>query len=168
MSETNTSPPKASADTVSDQSCGEFFAEVEIGASPERVFRALTSREICQWWVRPGVFNTREWRGEVRVGGRWEASGIGNGREYCLEGEFVEVERPNKLAHTWQPVGAPAPETLVTYKLERHGDRTRLTLHHSGFISSEVSANTGLGWETSLRRLAELLAEERSGADYGL
>jgi len=168
MSETNTSPPKASADTVSDQSWGEFFAEVEIDASPERVFRALTSREICQWWVRPGVFDTREWRGEVRVGGRWEASGIGNGREYRLGGEFVEVGRPNKLAHTWQPVGGPAPETLVTYKLEGDGDRTRVTLHHSGFTSPAASANTSAGWATSLRRLAQLLGEERSGADHAL
>jgi hypothetical protein len=31
---------------------------VEVAASPERVFRALASNEITEWWVRPGVFDT--------------------------------------------------------------------------------------------------------------
>jgi hypothetical protein len=35
----------------------------------ERVFQALASEEIITWWARPGVFDTREWSGEVRVGG---------------------------------------------------------------------------------------------------
>ena len=29
------------------------------------MFRALCSREICDWWVHPGVFDTREWTGDV-------------------------------------------------------------------------------------------------------
>jgi len=26
-------------------------------------------KEITEWWVRPGVFDTREWSGDVRAGG---------------------------------------------------------------------------------------------------
>jgi uncharacterized protein YndB with AHSA1/START domain len=59
---------------------GEILATVEIGAPPERVFRALTSQEIVDWWVRPGVFDTREWTGDVRTGGRWRASGVARGQ----------------------------------------------------------------------------------------
>jgi uncharacterized protein YndB with AHSA1/START domain len=80
---------------------------VEVPATPERVFQALASKEIIQWWVRPGVFDTREWTGDVRVGGRWRASGIASGNPYALEGAFIEVDPPRKLAHTWIPVGEP-------------------------------------------------------------
>ena len=56
------------ASAVADLAEGQILASVEIAASPERVFRALVSKEVCEWWVRPGVFNTREWTGDVRVG----------------------------------------------------------------------------------------------------
>lgn len=139
---------------------GEISAMVEIGARPERVFQALASEEIRQWWVRPGVFDTRQWSGDVRVGGRWEAAGVGKGLPYRLEGEFLEVEPPTRLAHTWRPAGAPGNPTVVTYLLEALPQGTRLTLRHSGFASREVCANTSSGWETSLQRLAQLLAPE--------
>jgi hypothetical protein len=66
-------PVRASCDAAQ----GRIDASVGISASPERVFRALTSDEICTWGVRPGVFDTRQWSGDLRVGGRWQASGIG-------------------------------------------------------------------------------------------
>jgi uncharacterized protein YndB with AHSA1/START domain len=72
------------ARAVADFDGGYVLATVEIGASPERVFQALTSAEIVNWWVRSGVFDTREWVGEVRVGGKWRASGIARGRPYIL------------------------------------------------------------------------------------
>jgi hypothetical protein len=65
------------ARAVADLSEGYVLASVEIGAAPERVFRALASDEIVDWWVRPGVFRTTKWAGDVRVGGRWRASGEG-------------------------------------------------------------------------------------------
>ncbi len=48
------------ARAVADLAEGEILASVEIAAPPERVFRALASKEIVDWWVRPGVFNTTE------------------------------------------------------------------------------------------------------------
>lgn len=164
MRELDTMAQKGSAVATADLTRGEISAEVDIAAPVERVFQALTSEEICRWWVRPGVFDTLQWNGDVRVGGRWEAAGIGNGRSYRLEGEFLEVDSPYKLVHTWQPSGVPGAATVVTYSLGvAHRDLTRLTLHHSGFASQEVCINTSKGWETSFQRLAQLLAEERAG-----
>jgi len=31
---------------------------VEVAAPAERTFQALASRDVVDWWVRPGVFNT--------------------------------------------------------------------------------------------------------------
>ncbi len=137
---------------------GEIVAVVEIAAPPERVFGALTTAEIVNWWVNPGVFDTREWSGDVRVGGRWRAGGIVRGAPYALEGEFLEVDPPRKLVHTWHRVGAQEAPSTVRYELELIPAGTRLTLHHVGIHSPEASKGTTAGWETSLRSLTEKLA----------
>jgi uncharacterized protein YndB with AHSA1/START domain len=152
----------SSARAVADLTEGMILAGVEIAAPPERVFQALASIEICKWWVRPGVFDTREWTGDVRVGGRWRASGVGKGKPYALEGEFLEVDPPRRLVHTWHGVGAPGAPSTVSYLLERQGGGTRLTLRHSGLAAREVCNNTCIGWETSFVRLEEILATELS------
>jgi uncharacterized protein YndB with AHSA1/START domain len=150
-----------SARAVADLAEGMLLASVDVAASPERVFRALTSPEdITVWWVRPGVFDTREWTGDVRVEGRWNASGVGGGRPYTLEGVFLEVDAPRRLSHTWQGVGAPGAPTTVTYLVEQGEGTTRITLRHAGFTSRETCLATCIGWETSFARLEELLAAE--------
>ncbi|MDH7795551.1 MULTISPECIES: SRPBCC domain-containing protein [unclassified Beijerinckia] len=146
------------ARAVADISEGLIVASVEIAAPPERVFQALTTSEVCQWWVRPGVMDTREWSGDVRVGGRWQASGIGNGRPYVIEGEYLEIGPPRKLVHTWQPVGAPGQPSTVTYLLEPTSQGTKITLRHAGIAVPAICTNTGIAWETSFARLAEILA----------
>ena len=150
------------ARAVADLAEGLILASIDIAAPPERVFPALVSKEVCQWWVRPGVFDTREWTGDVRVGGRWQASGIDAKRRYVIEGEFLEIDPPRKLVHTWHSVGAPSAPTTVTYVLEPLDGGTRITLRHSGFAAPFVAPgmcmNTCIGWETSFERLAEILA----------
>src|SRR5437660_1045108 len=125
--------PGSVARAVADLAAGLVVATVEIAAPPERVFRALASKEIVDWWGRPGVFNTKEWTGDVRVGGRWRASGIARGEPYALEGEFLEVDPPRRLVHTWKRAGTADPATTVTYVLEPLDGGTRITLRHTGF-----------------------------------
>src|SRR5260370_40631293 len=146
------------AGAVADLAEGQLLGSVEIAAAPERVFRALASKEITEWWVRPGVFDTREWTGDVRVGGRWRAAGMTRGQPYVQEGEFLEIESPRKLVHTWEGAGTPGAPSTVTYLLERINGRTRLTLRHAGFASRDVCNAFAIGWETSFERLAEVLA----------
>jgi uncharacterized protein YndB with AHSA1/START domain len=145
------------ARAVADLATGLVIATVEVPASPERVFEALTSAEVCRWWVRPGVFDTREWTADVRPGGRWRATGVGGGRPYTLEGEFIEVDRPHRLLHTWTLSGAPEATTNVEYVLERVDGGTRVTLRQSRFAARGPCAATALGWETSFEELARML-----------
>lgn len=145
------------ARAVADLTEGLILASVEIAVPPERVFRALASKEIVDWWARPGVFDTREWTGDVRVGGRWQASGMGRGHPYMLEGEFLEVDPPRKLVHTWHRVGSPDAPTTVTYLLEPIDGGTRITLRHAGFTSRDATAGNSLGWEACFERLAAVL-----------
>jgi uncharacterized protein YndB with AHSA1/START domain len=150
------------ARAVADLADGLILASVEVVAPPERVFRALASKEITEWWVRPGVFDTREWTGDVRPGGRWRASGMTRGEPYVQEGEFLEVESPRWLVHTWERAGKPDAASTVSYLVEPIDGRTRVTLRHVGFASREMCSAFAIGWETSLERLAEILAPEFS------
>jgi uncharacterized protein YndB with AHSA1/START domain len=136
---------------------GSISDSVEVAASPERVFRALHSKEIIDWWIRPGVFDTTEWTGDVRVGGRWRAVGTGNRRPFAIEGEFLEIDSPRKLVLTWHAMGMRSKPTILTFLLERIDGGTRLTLHQTGFAAPDWCINTSLGWETSFERLAEIL-----------
>jgi len=150
------------ARAVADLAEGQLVASVEIAATPERVFRALASKEITEWWVRPGVFDTREWAGDVHVGGRWRAAGMTRGQPYVQEGEFLEIESTRRLVHTWDGAGTPGAPSTVTYLLERIDGGTRLTLRHAGFASRDMCNAFAIGWETSFERLAEILAPEFS------
>ena len=92
MSQLSTCKARAVADVVS----GEILASVEVPVPQERAFQAITSSEITQWWVRPGIFETTEWSGDLRIGGKWRATGIGGGgtQPFALEGEFTAFEFP--------------------------------------------------------------------------
>jgi uncharacterized protein YndB with AHSA1/START domain len=151
------------ARAVADLTEGRILASVEIAAPPERVFRALASKEIVDWWVRPGVFDTKEWTGDVCVGGRWRASGHAHGQPYVLEGEFLEVDPPRKLVHTWQRVGAPGQPTIVTYLLEALEGGTRITLRHEGFVARAQCTGACIGWETSFEQLAAVVVDQHAG-----
>jgi uncharacterized protein YndB with AHSA1/START domain len=157
---TTNSPANGRARPVTEVGDGHVIVRAEIAAPPDRVFRALASQEVVHWWVRPGVFNTTEWTADVRVGGRWRGSGLFRGEPYVIEGEFLEVDPPGKLVHTWHGVGAPGAPTTVACVLEGIDGGTRVKLRHSGFTSREACANFGVGWETSLERLAEIMATE--------
>jgi len=146
------------ARAVADTARGHLVASVELAAPPERVFRALASKEITNWWVRAGVFDTRDWAGDLCIGGRWRASGIARGQPYAIEGEFLEIDAPRKLVHTWHLLGAPNALTIVTYDIEQRHGGTRVTLRHDGFTSADTCTNTAIGWETSFEQLAKALA----------
>lgn len=92
---------RSRARAVADLADGMILATVEIAAPPERVFRALTSREIVEWWGADGVYRTTEWTGDVRPGGTWRASGVGaDGKPFAVEGEYLEIDPPGRPEDT--------------------------------------------------------------------
>src|SRR5262245_37181809 len=79
------------ARAVADVVEGRVLAAVEVVATPEQVFHSLTSANSTQWWVRPGVFDTREWAADVRGGGRWRASGVTRGQPLRAGGRVSRI-----------------------------------------------------------------------------
>ena len=152
--------PRAAADLAE----GFILATVEIDAEPAQVFSALTSDAVTSWLVRPGVWDTRTWEGDVRPGGEFATSGVSARGPYKITGTYRVVESPHRLLQTWQMalLGAVGASQLaevdseVEYVLSPVDAGTRLTLRHTGFIGAEQCARNCLGWETSLAALRAL------------
>jgi uncharacterized protein YndB with AHSA1/START domain len=144
------------ARAVADLNDGTIVATVEIQAPPERVFRALTSDEITRWWGSPETYQTTEWSGDVRPGGRWRAAGIGaDGTRFNVAGEFIEVVPAKKIVQTWRADWDAGNVTTITIRLEPIEGGTRLTLWHTGFAGRPgACAGHRHGWERVLEWLA--------------
>jgi uncharacterized protein YndB with AHSA1/START domain len=137
--------------SVADLKEGTIVATVEIEAPPERVYRALASEEIVQWWGAEGLYRTTEWTGDVKPGGRWRSKGVGaDGKAFSVGGEYLETDPPHKLVHTWSPDWDPGQPTVVTYRLEAIEGGTRVTLRHSGFTSRQSCGGHADGWKRVL------------------
>jgi len=154
------------ARSVADLAEGTILATVEIAAPPERVFRALSSKEIVEWWGSDDLYRTTEWTGDVRVGGRWKCVGKGaDGKPFSVGGEYVEVDAPRKLAHTWESDWDPT-RTTVSYRLEPIEGGTLVTLRHTGFTSRESCRGHGDGWVRVLGWLTSHLTKQAAPRSY--
>jgi uncharacterized protein YndB with AHSA1/START domain len=112
------------------------IGDVEIAASPETVFAAITDPEqLKQWWGDGKNYKVERWEGEVRVGARYRSIGTGHtGDPFEVTGEYMAVEPPRLLAYTWEAswtTGVPA--SLVRWELSPLQSGTRVRVTHSGF-----------------------------------
>jgi uncharacterized protein YndB with AHSA1/START domain len=146
---------KSTARAVADVSAGMLLASIEIAASPERVFKALTSEEIAKWWGG-NEYKVTRWTGELKVGGKWRSEGIGHdGKPFAVIGEFLEIDAPRKLVQTWSPTWESMPPTRVTYLLAEIPGGTRVTVRHEGFAERADACNSHTdGWERVLTWLS--------------
>jgi len=137
---------------VADLSAGLILATVHIAAPPDRVFRALASEELVKWWGSADTYRTTKWTGELRVGGTWRTEGVGaDGKPFSVGGEFIEVNPPKKLVHSWRADWDGGNVTTVTYRLDAVDGGTRLTLRHDGFANRTGSCEAHTeGWERVL------------------
>jgi uncharacterized protein YndB with AHSA1/START domain len=152
--------PLRAARAIADLSAGTILATVEIAAPPERVFRALTSDDITRWWGSDDTYRTTRYTADLRVGGAWRSEGRGaDGHEFAVGGEFVAIDPPRALVHTWIAPWDGGNTTTITYRLEPIEGGTRLTLRHEGFADRREScAGHANGWERVLGWLDAFLA----------
>jgi uncharacterized protein YndB with AHSA1/START domain/uncharacterized protein YciI len=145
-------PANERARAVADVTAGVVLAFVEIAVPPERVFRALTTDEITQWWGSAELYRTTQYSADLRPGGRWRTDGVGaDGSAFYVEGEFLEIDPPRKLVQTWKAAWDGNNETTITYNLEAIEGGTRVTVRHEGFADRRDSCRGhAQGWERVL------------------
>ena len=126
---------------------------ITINASPERVYRALTTVSELSTWFQATV------EGEIAIGNQvWMTS---FGQRFRVE--FVEMTLPSRFVWRWHPGRVdPAvdyskePRTTVTFTLEPADGGTLLHVSETGFDQvslarrASVHADNSKGWPTVL------------------
>ena len=134
--------------------------EVVIAAAPETVWQFLVDPAKAVRWM--GVAASLE----PRPGGRYRVEVLPG--EVVL-GEFVEVDPPHRLVHTWGWDGGagsvPPGSTTVAFDLlpQEHGTLVRVT--HGGLPQSAGANRHARGWDHYLPRLAIAATGGDAGAD---
>lgn len=136
---------------------------IDIAASPECVFRALTEPEaLLAWWGDPASYPATHWEMDLRPGGRWLSrwKDLAGGTEFALGGEVLEVRAPHLLVVSWWDDRYPGLElTTVRYEIEALRTGSRVRVIHSGFEGTRADYDDyNGGWAmvlSSLRRYAE-------------
>jgi uncharacterized protein YndB with AHSA1/START domain len=153
-----TTRPKGAARAVADLSRGEILASVEIAAPPERVFRALTTAEITEWWGSADSYRVTRFQADLRPGGAWRSDGVNqDGRPFSVHGEFLEIDPPRLLVQTWSYDWADAgPPTTIRYQIVPIPGGSRVTVRHEGFGDrAQACDDHALGWERVLGWLGD-------------
>ncbi|MGA9353392.1 MAG: SRPBCC domain-containing protein [Terriglobales bacterium] len=148
----------AAVNTAQDEILGEVF----IAAPPARVFEAITDpSQVPRWWGQQGIYRVTQWNADLRPGGKWSSIGVGaDGHSFRVDGEYLEVDPPRLLVHTWMASWSDGLETVVRWELEptdvhglhpggpmRAGTGTMLKIRHTGFAGvPDAAKNHAEGW----------------------
>jgi uncharacterized protein YndB with AHSA1/START domain len=139
------------------------LAEIFIAAPPARVFHAISDpQQLSHWWGENGLYRITERSADVRPGGKWSCVGVGaDGKSFGVEGEYLEVDPPRRLVHTWIASYMGGLKTVVYFDLlaqpvhglhpsgpRKAGTGTLVKVRHEGFAPApQAAAEHGEGWK---------------------
>jgi uncharacterized protein YndB with AHSA1/START domain len=131
-----------------------------IPAPREDVWQAIADpARLASWWG-PRGFTCPNVEWEPRVGGSYRiAMQPPEGERFHLNGDFREVDPPNRLAFTfvWDPATPDDRETLATLSLQERGAQTEVEFTQGEFATEERRELHDGGWTDGFDRLQELL-----------
>jgi uncharacterized protein YndB with AHSA1/START domain len=119
--------------TVADLS--RIDKDIEINATPDRVWRALTTADELSTWFQVAI------EGEITPGGEvWMTSVHPEHRGQRFLVKIVELSKPHRVVWEWHPGEADPkvdysrePRTTVTFTLRPTDRGTRVAVSETGF-----------------------------------
>lgn len=126
---------------------------IYLKASPEKVWRHLTEKELLARWFHETNRDLTE-----TVSFEYFSFDIEKEDRKLMWGDVLEVDPPTKLVHTFTHQWLKGVVTTVTWELAPFDGGTQLTMTHAGI--SEFSELTGhdKGWDEHLARLRMMLS----------
>jgi len=133
--------------------------ERDFTASPERLFRAVsTQSELLQWWGPEGL-HIPEGDLDFTRPGPWYSRMQGNeAQKFKVSGQVTHVDAPHSVGFTWawhDDQDRRGVESHVTFTVIARGSGSRLIIDHRYLDDSEQSARHEAGWISSLRKLTK-------------
>ncbi|MBL8173177.1 MAG: SRPBCC domain-containing protein [Bryobacterales bacterium] len=130
------------------QTHGDPSLHIEIEAPPDKVFDALITPAQLNRYIGPSAIV------EPHAGGRYTYGWQGGGPI-----KILDIEPNRKLSVNWHypHENEEMPETVVTWTLEGSGNRTRLTLVHSGFAKKRPADDYRSGWMKYMNSMKSML-----------
>lgn len=120
-----------------------------IDATPEFLFDAWTEPEsLMQWWG-PENAECPEAHMDLQPGGLYRiANAFPNGNVVWINGEFLEIQRPEKLVYTWRVGEAEANSFLekVTVFFQPVNGGTEIHIIHEGLRNQKILESHQHGW----------------------
>jgi uncharacterized protein YndB with AHSA1/START domain len=137
-----------------------------VDAPPARVFDAWLDREmIGRWMFGPALRDEEVLRISLdpRVGGAFSFLVRGQGAEIDHVGNYLEIDRPRRLAFTWGVAGQSQDESWVGIDLVPQGAGAQLVLtHHMHPKWADFAVRVEESWSKMLDALASALATGKS------
>jgi uncharacterized protein YndB with AHSA1/START domain len=130
----------------------EIKVERTISAPPGEVFDA---------WLDPKIPGTAWHENEKlivnpQVDGLWYWLSIGGTAHY---GRFMEIDRPDRIQHTWMSRNTLGEESTVTVTFQKKGAGTRMTLVHSGLPKDDMAKAHEKGWNSIADKFGDIFVD---------
>ncbi|MEX0733579.1 MAG: SRPBCC domain-containing protein [Steroidobacteraceae bacterium] len=136
----------------------------EIAAPAKELFDAWLDPASLAVWMRPGGTPRTTAKVDPRVGGAFEIVMHTASGPVPHTGTYKEIDRPRRLAFTWNSPHAGQNDSLVTVEFRPARGATEIVLTHERLPSQEAVAKHTKGWSDILELLAESYREVRSTA----
>jgi len=131
-----------------------------LAATPERVFDAwIDPAQASRFLFKTPTGEMVRTAIDARMGGAFNFTERRDGQDIEHVGEYLEVDRPRRLAFTFAVPKFSAEKTRVTIDLAPQGAGAALTLTHAGVLPDWAS-RTETGWGMILDGLAASLAQD--------
>jgi uncharacterized protein YndB with AHSA1/START domain len=132
----------------------------QIAASPDIVFDALIEPDGLKTWIGPDDGPVLIAESDPRVGGKFRLRfQMLDSSEHEAAGEYLEVDRPRKLAMTWQWQNhTDRTVSRIEISLRPVGGGTELTFIHTQLPNEKERDGHREGWNGALDKLVARFA----------
>ncbi len=134
-------------------------------ATPQRLFEAWTTPAEIIKWFGPATRDLDEADIDLQVGGQWRFAYAANDEHAdIMQGEYLLIEAPNRLAFSWTHTRIfndgrreTTAASKVTVSFEDVAEGTRMRLVHSQVEQEAGRHGVTWGWQISFERLIVLI-----------